>query len=41
MLARVSTAGTEVDIERSSSAKLTGKEYISYGFTGKIFPTEK
>ena len=40
MLARVSTAGTEVDIERSPSAKLTGKEYISYGFTGKIFPTE-
>jgi len=40
ILARVSTAGTEVDIERSPSAKLTGKEYISYGFTGKIFPTK-
>ncbi|WP_411725946.1 hypothetical protein [Methyloglobulus sp.] len=40
LLARLSTAGTNVDIdEKSSLGKLTGDEYISYGFTGKIFPT--
>jgi hypothetical protein len=40
ILARASTAGTEVDIEKSQiTTKLTGKKYISYGFTGKIFPT--
>jgi hypothetical protein len=39
ILARASTAGTEVDIEKSRTATLTGKKYISYGFTGKIFPT--
>ncbi len=40
VLARLSTAGTNVGIDENARlGKLTGDQYISYGFTGKIFPT--
>ena len=40
MIARASTAGTNVDIDETREfGKLTGDHYISYGFTGKLFPT--
>ncbi len=38
ILARISTFGP-VDIEKGSASNLTGKEFITYGLIGKIFPT--
>ena len=39
IIARASTAGTNVDVDENNFGKLTGDQYISYGLTGKIFPT--